>query len=263
MAENDAITTSVTTCWLGGFDQIDGPSRAAWTLPYIVSVNDESPFGISVSYPNFFPGEKTTDGRLKWYGTAAHKDLIMSAEVCAISRVEIFLQANPLKLIREVPWPWTMTLFPSRKVFSWLHITPHILRKTDILFSVGLECRQILIRLIITTGVIEIGVFAVDDDVQTDDVNQFLRQGSGHILEYLNPKHAYPDWSPDLKGDHCCSSIITDSISCCLQELRDNHEAHLVGFSEEGLSATVLINAEDNFEGFMQTYLVRGMVRIS
>ncbi|CAN0065398.1 unnamed protein product, partial [Ectocarpus sp. 6 AP-2014] len=58
---------------------IDGPARAAWTLPYIVSVNDDHPFGMSVSYPKFFEGERSEDDRLEWYATTTTKDIVLSA----------------------------------------------------------------------------------------------------------------------------------------------------------------------------------------
>lgn len=62
-------------------NQIDGPSKAAWTLPYLVTVNEEYPFGMYVSHPSYFPGQYSNDGRLKWYATSSNKDLIMTAEV--------------------------------------------------------------------------------------------------------------------------------------------------------------------------------------
>ncbi|CAN0416063.1 unnamed protein product, partial [Ascophyllum nodosum] len=59
---------------------INGPSRIGWTLPYVITVNDMHPFGMIVSFPNFFSGETDEeDDRLKWYGNAVHKDFIMSA----------------------------------------------------------------------------------------------------------------------------------------------------------------------------------------
>ncbi|CAM9159945.1 unnamed protein product [Ectocarpus fasciculatus] len=58
---------------------LDGPSRAAWTLPYIVSVNDDHPFGMSVAYPKFFEGERSEDDRLEWYATTTTKDIVLSA----------------------------------------------------------------------------------------------------------------------------------------------------------------------------------------
>lgn len=61
--------------------QIDGPSRAAWALPYLVSVNDAKPFGMIVSHPSYFGGETTEDGTLKWYATASNKDLVITAKV--------------------------------------------------------------------------------------------------------------------------------------------------------------------------------------
>lgn len=61
--------------------QFDGPQRSAWTLPYIVTVNDDHPFGLYVSYPKAFDGTREDDDRLKWYATAATKDIIFSAEV--------------------------------------------------------------------------------------------------------------------------------------------------------------------------------------
>ncbi|CAM9110958.1 unnamed protein product [Scytosiphon promiscuus] len=57
---------------------LDGPQRAAWTLPYIVAVNDDYPFGLSVAFPNFFEGEEDGD-RLKWYATTTTKDIILTA----------------------------------------------------------------------------------------------------------------------------------------------------------------------------------------
>ena len=63
------------------FIQIDGPSSSVWTLPYLVTVNDEYPFGMFVSYPTFFAGQSDVDGRLMWYSTSSNKDLIMTAEV--------------------------------------------------------------------------------------------------------------------------------------------------------------------------------------
>ena len=61
--------------------QIDGPSKGAWTLPYLVTVNEEYPFGMYVSHPSYFPGQFSNDGRLKWYATSSNKDLIMTAKV--------------------------------------------------------------------------------------------------------------------------------------------------------------------------------------
>ena len=62
--------------------QIEGPDRSAWTLPYIVTVNNEHPFGMYVSYPKAFDGERDEfDNRLKWYATTTTKDVILSAEV--------------------------------------------------------------------------------------------------------------------------------------------------------------------------------------
>lgn len=64
------------------FAQFDGPQRSAWTLPYIVTVNDDFPFGMYVSYPEAYDGPRDEDDdRLKWYATAAAKDIIFSAEV--------------------------------------------------------------------------------------------------------------------------------------------------------------------------------------
>lgn len=68
--------------WLGGGAQLDAPARSAWTLPYIITVNDEHPFGMYVSYPKIFEGQRDEeDDRLKWYATATTKDVIMSAQV--------------------------------------------------------------------------------------------------------------------------------------------------------------------------------------
>ena len=66
----------------GAVCQIEGPERSAWTLPYIVTVNNEHPFGMYVSYPKAFDGERDEDdNRLKWYATTTTKDIILSAEV--------------------------------------------------------------------------------------------------------------------------------------------------------------------------------------
>ncbi len=63
-------------------EQFDVPARSAWTLPYVVTVNDELPFGMYVSHPKFFEGARDeSDGRIKWYANASAKDLIMSAQV--------------------------------------------------------------------------------------------------------------------------------------------------------------------------------------
>ncbi|CAN0304217.1 unnamed protein product [Ascophyllum nodosum] len=59
---------------------LDGPSRSAWTLPYIVTVNEEYPFGMYVSYPKYFAGQTESDGRIKWYATSSTKDIILSAK---------------------------------------------------------------------------------------------------------------------------------------------------------------------------------------
>lgn len=61
-------------------NKIDGEERIAWTLPYVVTVNKDYPFGLSVAYPRQVDGEREDD-RLKWYYTAKPKDIILSAEV--------------------------------------------------------------------------------------------------------------------------------------------------------------------------------------
>lgn len=63
--------------------QLDGPERSAWTLPYIITVNDEHPFGMFVSMPKFFEGQRaeSSPDALKWYATASTKDIIISAQV--------------------------------------------------------------------------------------------------------------------------------------------------------------------------------------
>eukprot|EP00903_Cladosiphon_okamuranus_P021661 g19915.t1 len=71
---------------------IDGPSKGAWTLPYLVTVNEEYPFGMYVSHPTYFPGQFASDGRLKWYATSSNKDLIISAQE---------LNANQLAVISD------------------------------------------------------------------------------------------------------------------------------------------------------------------
>ncbi|CBN76107.1 Endo-1,3-beta-glucanase, family GH81 [Ectocarpus siliculosus] len=58
---------------------LDSSSRAAWALPYILTINEEYPFGLYVSYPRFFEGERQDD-RLKWYATTTGKDIILSAQ---------------------------------------------------------------------------------------------------------------------------------------------------------------------------------------
>lgn len=70
---------------LASFWQIDGPSRSAWTLPYIVTINEDSPFGMYVSYPRAFDGPSGPDGRLKWYASTTSMDLIMTASVSDMS----------------------------------------------------------------------------------------------------------------------------------------------------------------------------------
>lgn len=51
-------------------------------LPLIsVTINEEHPFGLYVSYPRFFEGERQAD-RLKWYATTTAKDILLSAKVC-------------------------------------------------------------------------------------------------------------------------------------------------------------------------------------
>eukprot|EP00752_Nemacystus_decipiens_P007462 g6667.t1 len=58
---------------------LDTTSRAAWTLPYIVTINEQYPFGLYVSYPRFFEGQREED-RLKWYATTTAKDIVLTAE---------------------------------------------------------------------------------------------------------------------------------------------------------------------------------------
>ncbi|CAM9216242.1 unnamed protein product [Ascophyllum nodosum] len=55
------------------------PSRSAWTLPYIVTINEEYPFGLSVSHPEFYEGSIADDGRVEWYANRADKDVTLSA----------------------------------------------------------------------------------------------------------------------------------------------------------------------------------------
>ena len=77
LSAHDSFANPVTAHY-----QIDGPSRIAWTLPYVVTVNNDHPFGMIVSFPKIFPGETDEeDDRLKWYGTTANKDMIISAAV--------------------------------------------------------------------------------------------------------------------------------------------------------------------------------------
>lgn len=79
-----AWTELTRGCDVHRWRQIDGPARQAWTLPYIVTVNDETPFGMYVSFPRFFEGQRESDDRLKWYATTTTKDIIMSAKVSAL-----------------------------------------------------------------------------------------------------------------------------------------------------------------------------------
>lgn len=59
-----------------------------------MSVNDELPFGMYVSMPNFFEGDRSeVDDRLEWYATTTTiKDVIMSAQV----RESVGTQTGPL-----------------------------------------------------------------------------------------------------------------------------------------------------------------------
>lgn len=75
---------------VGDGGQFEGPERSAWTLPYIVTVNDDHPFGMYVSYPEAYDGHREEDDRLKWYATATTKDIIFSAQVCTYECVDIF-----------------------------------------------------------------------------------------------------------------------------------------------------------------------------
>lgn len=61
--------------------QLDGPEKMVWTLPYVVLVNDEPPYGLAASHPRFFNGTKADDGRLNWYSNSAAKDIVLSSTV--------------------------------------------------------------------------------------------------------------------------------------------------------------------------------------
>lgn len=61
--------------------QLDAPEKMAWTLPYVVLVNHEPPYGLAASHPRFYDGTKTEDGRLSWYSNSAVKDIILSFAV--------------------------------------------------------------------------------------------------------------------------------------------------------------------------------------
>lgn len=45
-----------------------------------VTINEQHPFGLYVSYPRFFEGERQDD-RLKWYASTTAKDIVMTAGV--------------------------------------------------------------------------------------------------------------------------------------------------------------------------------------
>lgn len=45
-----------------------------------MTINEQHPFGLFVSYPRFFEGERDED-RLKWYATTTAKDVVLTAEV--------------------------------------------------------------------------------------------------------------------------------------------------------------------------------------
>lgn len=53
----------------------------AWTLPYVVSVNKDAPYGLTTSHPRQFEGPTTTDGRLAWYANSAVKDIVFTCVV--------------------------------------------------------------------------------------------------------------------------------------------------------------------------------------
>lgn len=56
--------------------------QKADVIPRIaVTINEEHPFGLFVSYPRFFEGDREED-RLKWYATTTAKDILLSAKVC-------------------------------------------------------------------------------------------------------------------------------------------------------------------------------------
>ena len=62
---------------------MDGPEKMAWTLPYVVSVNKDAPYGLTTSHPRQFEGPTTADGRLSWYANSAAKDIVFT---CAVSK---------------------------------------------------------------------------------------------------------------------------------------------------------------------------------
>ena len=74
-------TLSASHSSLRSLVQFETPSRSAWTLPYIVTINEEYPFGLSVSHPEFYEGSIADDGRVEWYANRADKDVTLSATV--------------------------------------------------------------------------------------------------------------------------------------------------------------------------------------
>ncbi len=67
-----------------------------------MTINEEHPFGLFVSYPRFFEGERQAD-RLKWYATTNAKDIILSAKVCMQRAMVSAQRHGDLRLFPRVP----------------------------------------------------------------------------------------------------------------------------------------------------------------
>lgn len=83
-ADTAPSPSHASTCLPTGFrplSKFDAPSRSAWTLPYIVTINEEHPFGMYVSCPEYYEGGIADDERIQWYSNRADKDVILSAMV--------------------------------------------------------------------------------------------------------------------------------------------------------------------------------------
>lgn len=66
----------------------------AWTLPYVVSVNEDAPHGLVAGHPRYFEGTKADDGRLNWYANSAIKDIVLTSAV-RCRELEDPLQVTP------------------------------------------------------------------------------------------------------------------------------------------------------------------------
>lgn len=69
-----------------------------------MTINEEHPFGLYVSYPRFFEGERQED-RLKWYATTTAKDVILSAKVC---KQRWYLRSGSQICVRPRSFPYNV-----------------------------------------------------------------------------------------------------------------------------------------------------------